>query len=501
MLNQLKDILFWYRSTWEYLKFQQRALKDLIESPSETKSFIVVVEVWKTTPLPFFAITLAMLLYKKKYPVKILLNDIAFHKENLLHKIQVFTLNKLLNAINAKVTSEKLSNHLFEIDDLISEVEKNELYKLAFANAVHRNLGEIKGNNFNNETNFYYKKYLKVYQSIRNYVVNNKDNYYIIPGGIYGYTGLILSCVKKSKADFFTYDSGFGVILTSINDVAAHCKDIYYVANEIIKDGNKLEIEKVKGAAIDELNKRVNGTNSFRTQYQNIKDSLKVENVGVLIPLNSPWDSAALNIDSVFSSYLEWLVETVRIVLVNTEENVTIRQHPDERHWYGKSNLDFKKILLNEFGVNPRIQFISSSDKVNTYALLSDAKVVICFSSTFGVEAVLHNKKVVVCSNVYYSEMSFVQKPKDKEELISMLRDLENVKVSSQQLDEAAITFYLGQKCNWLYTSFTPGYGDFKVWVTKNLNDIYQLEGVDILLETILTKIPLSYIQHKRNLV
>jgi len=147
------------------------------------------------------------------------------------------------------------------------------------------------------------------------------------------------------------------------------------------------------------------------------------------------------------------------LILKNSNFNITIRQHPDERHWYAKSSTNFLKLIKSRYNDN-RIQFVSCTDKVNSYALLQDAKAVICYSSTFGVEAAMSGKKVCVCSNVYYSNLDFVYKPSSINDIITFLESAD-IPFVNKELDKAKLTYYLGQKCNWVFTFFTPSQTDF----------------------------------------
>jgi hypothetical protein len=247
-----------------------------------------------------------------------------------------------------------------------------------------------------------------------------------------------------------------------------------------------------------ELEKRKNGTNKFSNQLKSIEKSKNFDEVGILFPLNSPWDSATLNIASVFESFNDWLIETIKIVLVHTDYKITVRQHPDERHWYGKSSTDFKNILDTKFDNNKRIQFVSCYDEINSYALLEKADAVICYSSTFGIESVIANKPVCVCSKVYYSKFDFCFVPKNREDIVYFLKNIGTDNFPSD-VDRASVAYYITQQCNWLFTPFTPTNSDFNSWVEKDLKELMKNAPVLKYLESIENQTPLSYINHKIN--
>nr|WP_171046984.1 hypothetical protein [Pedobacter ureilyticus] len=474
---------------------------DHLKSAGESKkldTFIIFIEPWKINPLPMYAITLAMLLKIRGLKVSFLISEAKFDTD---HFIQLFGIKFLLNFLKNYIPTYTLKDFHANSERQIKSTDHQSFKQLAFANAVHLMRGENDSLEFKKNVERNYKIYIENFSSIISFMDLNKDACYIIPGGIFGITGLLLDYAKKINTKYYTYDSGFGVLLTSVNGVAAHCKDIPISLDLILKQNDPTGINFAIEQAKIELDKRLNGNDISKTQIQSYAESLNFNQVGVLIPLNSPWDSATLRIDYLFESYRDWLLQTVDLVLKNSYFNVTIRQHPDERHWYGKSNLDFGVILKEIYGDNSRIQYIACTDKVNTYALLDKAKFVICFSSTFGIEASLRNKKVIVCSDVYYSELDFVTKPKNKIELARIISEFDTYEgLNSEQEKHAMLCYYLGQKCNWLYSIFTPTANDFDRWTKKDLKELLEDNSVEILLDSVEYNLPVSYINHKKML-
>lgn len=499
MFRRFINLFFFYNNYWKYRSFLIKNAKEISSySYEKTESYIVVLEPWKYTACCWFSVTLGILLLKKKAKVKFLINDLPFEK-GIDHTAQIFGIKSIVKYLPSCLTYEFLSKSKKEqvFGGKSNEVVK-ELNQLAFANAIHKSRGEHDSENFRKEVNSYLHKYQKNYSIIRDYVEEQKESFFIFPGGVYGYTGLFSYAIMKSGSKFYTYDSGIGVLLTCFNGVAAQNKDIPYTLQLILDENDSGEIECAKKLANEESEKRINGTDPFKTQYSSMDESIHLDDVGFLIPLNSPWDSAMLKIDYLFNSYREWVIETVGLILDNTTENVTIRQHPDERTELGKGSLDFGQILKEKYSNNPRIQYFSCIDKVNTYSLLPNSKAVICFASTFGIEAALSGKKVIVCSEVYYSDLNFVIKPTNKTEFVKILKDIDHIPLPSEdEINIAALTFYLGQKCNWIFTTFTPSNVDFSIWSKLAITEIERFPEVSLILKSIGEQTPISYLLHK----
>lgn len=492
-----KTLLVRLRFIQSFIQFK-KFLKSVNISSEETEqnlknTYIILLAPWSLTPTPWFAIGVALLLNKRNHKIQFLIDDLQF-ENSLDHKLQVNLISKVLNSLSRfAIKVEKLSNYTNAKS--ISDSELLEIEKLAFANAIHKNRGEENTPHFNClcKKN---KQLLKAnFSFVKLFVEKNIEQTYIFPGGIYANSGLFEFLLKTNNRPYFTFDSGFEVLLSTYKGVAAQFTDIP-ASLELLLSGDDTDKKIAISAANEEFEKRKNGTNKLNSQYQSFEQSENFDEVGILIPLNSPWDSAALNIASLFSGYNEWLLETVGLILENSNFNITIRQHPDERFWWGRTKTDFNQ-LINERYSNKRIQFVSCYDKINSYALLMKSKAVICYSSTFGIEAAMAGKKVCVCSNVYYSKLGFSYKPSNIEDIKYFLNNINSNEIKIEQ-DKAQLTYYLGQQCNWLFTPFTPMMPDLNKWLAMGLENLSQDSNVNIYLKSLENHLPMSYVNHKK---
>lgn len=494
ILSNLKSKTIFIKEFYQFNKFLGKSILNFTVENFKKDIYIIVLSPWKLTAVNWFSITVGLMLLKRGKNVRFLIDDLIF-ENRIDHYLQIVTINKTLKLLIKKgVVVEKLSN--FKSKAILNIHETEEIEKLAFANAVHLNRGEdytdefkqlIVENKIRYETNF---------STVKSYVEKYPASNYIIPGGVIANSGLFVSILKKKNCSFFTYDSGFGVMITCFKGIAAQLEDISITFDSIFS--NKEEVEYAIIASKEELEKRKKGSNKFSNQLESIEKSKNFDEVGILFPLNSPWDSATLNIASVFESFNDWLIESVRIVLEHTDYKITVRQHPDERHWYSKSSTDFKNILSIKFNNNERIQFVSCYDEINSYALLEKANAVICYSSTFGIESVIANKPVCVCSTVYYSKFDFCFVPKTREDIVLFLNSIGSEKLT-YDVNRASVAYYITQQCNWLFTPFTPATSDFKSWVKVDIEELRENPSILMYLESLENKLPLSYINHKSN--
>jgi hypothetical protein len=248
--------------------------------------------------------------------------------------------------------------------------------------------------------------------------------------------------------------------------------------------------------AQEEIGKRRAGTDKFSSQVKGASVKRPEYAGGVLIALNSPWDSAALGLHAVFDTTQEWIVETVRYLLKNTDAPVLIRQHPVERLPIARSADDTRVLLQQHFGQDSRLHFIAAEDPVNSYDLMEQVKAVVVYTSTIGVEAAAHGKLVITESTSYYAALGFVFNASSTEDYYSLLGDAVagRLEITSKMREGALTCYYITQCCNWMQTSFTVQ--DFPSWSRRSVVELSLDRSVQTVLRAIETDTPIAYLNH-----
>src|SRR5262249_52842409 len=141
----------------------------------------------------------------------------------------------------------------------------------------------------------------------------------------------------------------------------------------------------------------------------------------VLIPMNVDFDTAALGRHVHFEDTTEWVCETAQFALSRSSSRVVVRQHPSERRELERSRLDLRQRLFERFGDNGRVRFVAAEDPVSTYDLVRDARVVVPFVSTFGVEAAALGKTVIAAGASYYTELGFAYSARSRAAYFELL--------------------------------------------------------------------------------
>ncbi|WP_123377650.1 capsular polysaccharide export protein, LipB/KpsS family [Aliarcobacter butzleri] len=491
-IKKMKSKYIWSQKA----KFIERFIvkNDFALKLKEDKYVGIFISSWFGTFIPWYSIVVGLLL-KKFYGRKLLfiVDDMPFSDEKLNPKFQyksILNVTKLLEKYNEV-------RYLSKQDDIILDEEI--VKKYAYFNTLH----DIKTEQFD-EQNDYYKlieNQLKDSSSKVSSILDKFDFEYIfVPGGLCFLTGILCEQAKQKEIRVCSYDSGMkGAFLLSTHGVAAHLEDIPRAVN-IIRNDARINLDDIKKDVENLIDDRFRGKDIFNSQVGRSDDSIDYSN-SILLPLNVNWDSAVLNKHIIFKDTIEWILETTRWILENTNKRVIIRQHPVERFDYGKGLDNYKSILENEFGLNIRIIFIGAEDKANTYDILKQTDFVITHTSTVATEAVVYGKDVITVSNVYYSKIGYVQTPKSKQDYFMTIGKLITNK---QIIDEsirlkAIISYYVSQRLNWCFPEFLPS-TNVDVWLNNSLDNILRMLDTNEILEAIDSDIPLPIVKWRKSI-
>jgi len=495
----IKDYFQWKKSEAEFAKFVNKWKSNWEKTDHELKgSIAVVIHPWSITAVPWFFIAIALFFTQANKKVTIILDDFEFGRDKFFFDIQIRSIKRILSLLPQSINVIYLSS--LKRNGKSNPPDNKIIDELATLNTIHFMKGELLEKGRKEYFNLIHQQLENVSGSICQMFDENSFDLIVVGGGIWGSSGLYLKLAKKHNIRAATLDGSLGSVLLSINGVASYQSDIPLAFHQL----DEINLDKILRAAQTEMEKRKLGIDNVGTQsptHQKIPYS-KTEyknDVGILLLLNVIWDSAALGLHTVFKTTGDWVLESIQWVLENTDEVITIRQHPSERTVEAKSNDDYHVLIDQHFGHNERIRFISAIDDVNTYNLIEKSRFVISFSTTASMEAVSMGKIVINISRCYYSDLGFVYNSKTKEEYFTHLKNAVNgtIGVSPKQKEDALKCYYLGQCCNLVHTIFTPIPDDFKKWVNEDPEVIYDLDDVKNYLYAIENGIPISLIRHQ----
>jgi Capsule polysaccharide biosynthesis protein len=449
---------------------------------------VVVVRPWLATAIPWQFMTLALLLSRRNHNTIIVWDDVVLDPFfDLGPRVEHALIGRALKQLPLRVVrlSELGSARPLEMKD-------EELEKLVHLNAVK----VFRGEGWSQELADYRDRTRAQLKSaaalVEEMMRRLKPSYVVVPGGIFGSSGLYPPIGRRAGVRVASLDHGPGTLMMCVDGIATHLWDIPRTVEML----GRLPPWAVESGR-HEWQQRADGTDRMRSQ------SVPQKNVGdlpvdVLLPLNQSYDTAALDRSRLFKSHDDWLMQTTEWILGNTEATVAVRQHPCER--IDRGNENYQTRLQSQFGGNPRLRFIAASDPVNTYDLIRSAKLVLPHVSTVGIEAVGLGKPVVIEADAYYAGLGFVRQAKSREEYFAEVkRGLRGeLPVTPEEQRLAWSCYYLTQLCNYLPTDFTPIPKDFEAWSASSFAALASREDLGVVVEALETATPLAVLSHRR---
>lgn len=452
------------------------------------KKILIVLESWDWTVVPFFEIVLGTLLSQEN-KITFLIDDLNFGDDlSIIQKIEFFLIKNSVSSVDYK----KLSDVNIK-DETVDEIWLDFSVEV---NSIHQSKGEF-------SVNKRYEDIIRKQLMTANLYLNNFDfksyDKIIFPGGLCQDSNILVRICEKYDLEYYTFDAGLEkLLLSAYRGIAPQLGDIYKSFDMFYKEFEYIDVWKEK--AKKELLAREMGSDSFNCQIIAKKDFSEQENIGYLLMMNSVWDSAALGIHTVYTKYKDWVFDTINFILNNTDDNITIREHPADRFDFQRSNDNYKEVIEKNFANNNRVKFISATDKVNSYSLIENAKCVLVFSSTVALEAVVKGKPVICVSDCYYSNIDFVCKVHSRDQYYKELIQIGDRIVTEEMKKKALAVYFLTQKCNFVRTIFTPSEPDFREYINYSIDELKGKNNVKEYIDSINKEVPISYLIAKRTI-
>lgn len=487
--------LTWLRNT---RRMRKLVSEFNIESPSKDDAvrFAIVVLPWMGTNVHWFSLVCGLFLASAGNKVTFIVDDLPFGEHGLRYRFVLGGIRWVLKMLRGHHDVIYLSNHISAAP--LDEVSLQSVDRLAELNAVWALRGEMKEAGRQRYKAMAIRQLGVSYRAIASVLEGNRYDVMLVPGGVWGDSGIWVEHACAAGVRVSSFDSGgYGTLMLAVNGIAAQLQDIPR-AFALLKDHGESSVERafVIETAQAEIEKRRSGTDKFASQIRGAGGGDARFEGAVLVALNSSWDSAALGLHTVFENSTQWIIETTKYLLENTSVPVIVRQHPAERLEIARTSDDYRSLLNCHFGSHPRLHFIAADEPVNSYDLLEQVAAVVVYTSTIGIEAAAHGKVVVTASNSYYSNLGFVWKATNLAQYHQYLLDAVSGKfIVTQALREDALScYYLTQCCNWVFSPFNPeGFTEYSLY---DLNQLGQLEKVLLIIQALEQNIPVAYLNH-----
>jgi hypothetical protein len=489
------DPMAWRRDTRRMRELVQAFDTGAAAKP-DALHFAIVLTPWMGTAVPWFSLVTGLFLAANGNQVTFIVDDMPFAGDRLGSWFQLRCVRSVLDVLGPRFAVIALSDYASTAP--LSDAARSSIDRLAALNAVWALRGEMAVAGRERITARAARQLRASYHPIGNVIQGGKYDVMFVPGGVWGSTGLWTEHARAAGVRVASYDSGgYGNLLLAVNGIACQLQDIPRAFAMLKSDAEAHQRQQfIVESALAEIGRRRAGVDKFSSQIQGTSNTDTRYAGGVLIALNSSWDSAALGLHEVFASSSEWIVETVRYLLENTSAPVIVRQHPVERLEIARTSDDYRGLLATNFGAHPRLHFIAADEAVNSYDLLEQVAAVAVYTSTIGIEAAAHGKPVITASRSYYSELGFVCKATSVAQYRQYLADAVagRLPVTAAMRDDALACYYLTQCCNWIFTPFTVP--EFHEWMAQDLAQIHQEDSVKRIVQGLEQNIPAAFLNH-----
>lgn len=457
----------------------------------------IVLVPWMGTAVPWLCLVMGLFLARRGSRITFILDDMPFAGDKFSTMLQVRCIKAVLSALSDQFTIVTLSK--YKNDRPLDNTALASIDRLAALNAIWALRGEMQTHKRARITARAARQLRASYNAIHDVVDQGRFGLMFIPGGVWGTTGLWMEQARRIGSRIGSFDSGgYHTLLLAVDGIACQLQDIPRAYAMLKTDLDSAPTRDVMvRTASEEMSRRRAGTDKFSSQVRGAAAVNSDYAGGILIALNSSWDSAALGMHEVYESSSEWIVASVRYLLENTDVPVIVRQHPAERLAIAHTSDDYAGLLTKNFGNHHRLHFIAANQAVNSYELMEQVKAVVTHTSTIGLEAAANGKPVITTSKAYYANLGFVWKAHNEVEYHGLLDDAcaGRLSVSAEMAADALACYYLTQCCNWVHTPFTVP--DFDSWVTMKLDDLLNQESVQRVVEAVSENIPAATLNHR----
>lgn len=459
---------------------------------------VVVIAPWVSTPTPWYGVMLAIGLARRGRRVVLLWDDTGFTEDDVDEQ------NRIIGVVLA------VAGRLFEIVRLSSQspaaptdADDELIDRMAALNLVWRLRGGVQTAADQELRRQLCDALAASLPRIRTALSHLCPAYLVVPGGVYGSSGLFLAEAGDRGWRVATFDSDQGVGQLCVDGVAAQNGDIARAFELIWGAGDDARAQVVV-AAKAEFGLRMQSRDGYGFQTAPAAgprdESVAAATDTVLLPMNVEWDTAALGKHTNFADTVDWLLTTIPVILELCTHQVIVRQHPSERRALQRSHLDIGSILSERFAGEARVRLVAAEDVVNTYDLLRESALVLPFVSTIAIEAAAMGKQVLISGDGYYRHLGFVYSATSRGEYLDLLvKGLAGrLEQLPDQVERAWACFYLTAVRNRIPTNFTPHPADFWGWSQRPPQALFDDPEVSDMISAIEGNQPVAYLRHLR---
>lgn len=515
----------------DFLDTVPKELKDRKPDKGKGKIGIVMsIEGIDLSPDFPYSAALFLILKWKKYPVKLIVDNLCWTGDMAFYRGFSRDCGTILERLLCKlqeIICEDDVEYITAYDKAgMSEEDKRECRRIAAYSAQWQKWRRIQ-NFAEMSQELIEAEFAAVFEKNMGYVnaffEHSQYDTVNVSTALHKRAGVIAYVCSKQGIQTSSQDGADGMTLLSADGAAYYGRDIKRTVTENwIPSDEKKKI--LKDAA--EMAEQRFGSTDFNNgegnleEYHNmmkLKGYAKVSFQGalqnlertydVIIPLNAPYDGAAIGIHTFFESRQGWLVKTLDFIINKLGKTVLIREHPflkmlPPSNYIGSDLMSADPDILEPYKDSPLLYYANYTEDINLYQYMRHCKAVLPWTSTVGVEAGLMRKNVVTHTDVYYADSAFAMRAYSEEEYFSFIckcLECDEWMVENTELayEEALQYFYLCMNRR-LHTKVTICGEDYHYithqWLGMNFEELLKEKGVEEIVQIVAENIPSVYL-------
>ncbi len=268
-------------------------------------------------------------------------------------------------------------------------------------------------------------------QEFKKLITNTNPQAVVVFNGMFYPEALVRFVAKKHHIPVFTHEVGmqsFSAFFTS-GEATAYPIDV----------SREFSLGEDQEARLnDYLTKRFQGDFvtagiRFWPEMHKMDDNFwqKAKQFKQFVPVftNVVFDTSQAHANVVFPQMFTWLDVVLNSIREHPETLFAFRAHPDELRPGKESRESVQQwVEKNQVAKLPNVIFIHSNDYMSSYDLIDQAKFVMVYNSTVGLEASIKGKPVLCAGKARYTQLPTVFFPKTQSEFIKFLNEFLNSK-------------------------------------------------------------------------
>ncbi|MGB8166693.1 MAG: hypothetical protein WCF18_04330 [Chthoniobacteraceae bacterium] len=467
---------------------------------ADGRKFAVLVTPWLGTAASFFNMEVARMLAADGENVRVIFDCCnVFGNAPVPHEVE--GLETAVRALPPELPVIRVRENTGASETAADEEAAR---RVIYENGIWRTRGETSVAKFVERKEGSLARLTQHVARVRELIASSGIEWLLVPGGVWGISGLYVAATQAAGVHLMTYDSGKRAIVVCQDGIATHQADIVraFPLVEKLLARHPEQRARVLEWSRRELGERTAGRGSYLNFQKQAATGRAEGDANIFVPLNLRWDSAALSRTRLFPTVEEWLTELVQWVATEPAARLCIRQHPAERNKVTASSDDVGALVRKINTAGDRVRFVAAEDPVNSYDLLRTARVVLPFTSTLGMEAPMLGIPVVTSAKNYYETFRFASRAESPEHYFQLIGQAirGELTVSPEASEEAALVYYLTQHCNFLLTVFTAEATEFLEWAKLPPNELWSRSDTLDLKRAIHTGEPIAAIRFSRSL-